>query len=47
MDGIAFRDKVLVELLETEESNLNQLKMCIRGFVEPIRENTVSYYYVG
>merc|ERR1740124_1009535 len=40
LDGIEKRDKVVIELMETEESNLKQLKLCISGFLHTLRNDT-------
>ena len=32
---------MVIELIETEESNLKQLKLCISGFLQTLRNDTV------
>ncbi|KAL5267192.1 hypothetical protein ACHWQZ_G004290 [Mnemiopsis leidyi] len=39
LDGIERRDKVVIELIETEESNLRELKVCISGFLHTLRND--------
>ena len=36
----------MIELIETEESNLRELKLCISGFLHTLRNNDVSYFSI-
>ena len=41
LDGIERRDKVVLELIETEESYIHNLQLLIKGFIVPLRNSKV------